>query len=89
MRKVGETDRYLLVHIDRLALPPTPLWDLTAALPEGAQCAKAARVARFIDAEIAIEAALPSAGSGVSTMRGSRGGLPLGRTVDACDRGAV
>ena len=87
--RVEETERYMIVHIDRLGRPITALRGLSAALPEGAQCAKAAGVARSVDAEIAVETALSPKASGMSPVRGPGGGFPLGRTVGADDLRAV
>src|SRR2546425_1181077 len=65
------------------------LWALPAAMPEGAQRAKAAGMARFVDAEAAAETALPAAASGVSAVRRTGGGLSLGGAVGASGHGAV
>src|ERR1039457_2042090 len=56
---------------------------LPAAMPEGAQRASAAGMARSIDAEIAVEAALPPTASRMSEGRGGGGGLSLGGAVGA------
>src|SRR5271169_2666337 len=62
---------------------------LPATMPQGAQCARAAGMARSVDAEIAIETALPAPSRRMSPVRFAGGGLSLGRTVGARDHGAV
>src|SRR4051812_33675395 len=62
---------------------------LPAAMPGGSWHSQRTRVARSLHAEVGFETALPSAASGMSTMRGSGGGLALGRAVGPGDRGAV
>src|ERR1039458_8870000 len=59
---------------------------LPAAMPEGAQRASAAGMARSIDAEIAVEAALPLTSSRMSEVRRAGGGLSLGGAVGAAGR---
>ena len=56
---------------------------------ESPQCGKTAGVARSVDAEIALEIALPSTASGMPTVWGSRGGFSLGRAVGARDHDPV
>src|SRR5580658_5164438 len=58
-------------------------------MPESAQRAEGAAVARSIDAEIALEAALPSAPSGMPTMRRAGGGLSLGGAMGAGYHGSI
>src|ERR1035438_2256266 len=62
---------------------------LPAAMPEGAQRASVAGMARSIDAEIAVEAALPPTSSRMSEVRRAGGGLSLGGAVGAGHHGSV
>src|ERR1039457_3747462 len=62
---------------------------LPAAMPEGAQRASAAGMARSIDAEIAVEAALPPTSSRMSEVRRAGGGLSLSGAVGAGHHGSV
>src|SRR5260370_42197547 len=54
-------------------------------MPGGPQGAQGAGVARSVDAESAVEGALPPARRKVPSVRGAGGGLSLGRALGASD----
>src|ERR1017187_7956639 len=58
-------------------------------MPQGAQNAKATGVAGLFDAEVAAEAAVPAAASGVPPVWRASRGLSLGRAVGASDHGFI
>src|ERR1700730_8613982 len=58
-------------------------------MSEGAQRAKAAGVARSIDAEVGVETALPPTSSRMSPMRRAGRGLSVGRAVGSGHLGYV
>src|ERR1700690_3633749 len=62
---------------------------LPAAMSDGAQCAQGAGMARSVDAEIAVEIALPPPSSRMPQVRSAGGGLSLGGPLGASDYGAV
>ena len=74
--KVEETERYMIVHIDRLGRRFAALWGLPAAMSEGAQRAQTKRMARSVDAENAVETVLPAASGRVPPVRPAVEDLP-------------
>src|SRR5258708_4978886 len=58
-------------------------------MPGGSQHEAGAGMARFIDEEVAVEAAVLPAPRRLPQMRCARGGLSLGRIVGASDHGAL
>jgi hypothetical protein len=78
----------MLVYIDRLG-KPLALRGLPAAMLGGSRYSKRAGVARSLDAEVALETALPSAPGGVSPLRRAGGRLSVGGALGAGDHGAV
>src|SRR5580658_3331617 len=62
---------------------------LPAAVPGGAQHTKGARVARPLDAESGVEAAVPAAACEVSPLRRAGGGFSVGGALGADDQDAV
>ncbi len=62
---------------------------LPTAMLGGSRCSETARVARSLDAEAALETALPSAPGGMSPFRSAGGRLSVGRAVGAGDHGSV
>ena len=87
--KVEETER---VH-DRPHRPTgtsvAALRGLPTALSEGAQYAQTAGMARSVDAESAVETALPPPSGRMPPVRAAGGGLSLGGPLGASDHGAV
>jgi transposase len=59
--KVEETDRFMIVHIERLGRRLLRCGVCRQRCRQGAQCAQPAGMARSVDAEIALETALPPA----------------------------
>src|SRR5713101_848796 len=68
---------------------PAALRGLPAAVPQGAQRAQDAGMARSVDAETALETALPPPSSPMPQVRLAGGGLSLGRAVGPGDHGTV
>src|SRR6516225_3840115 len=65
------------------------LRSLPPAVPRGSRYSPRAGVARFVDAEAAIDLALPSAAGGMSSLWGAGGGVSVGGAVGTSDYGPV
>jgi hypothetical protein len=87
--KVEETDRFMIVKHRPTGTSVAALRGLPTALPEGAQCAQTAGMARSVDAECSVETALPAASSRMPPVRSEGRGLSLGGPLGASDHGAV
>jgi hypothetical protein len=87
--KVEESDRFMIVHIDRLVRRLLALRGLPTALPEVAQCAQTAGMARSVDAECTVETALPAASSRMPRCGLRVEDFPWAEPLGASDQGAV
>src|SRR5215472_5428907 len=78
----------MLVQIDRWERGCCAA-ELPLAVPRSSRYSPGAEVVRFVDAEGAIELALPSAVGGMSSLLGAGGGVSVGGAVVTSDYGPV